>query len=160
MSEQPSLFAGQYWIRVLDGNDTARAIYDRHYSRRRYADGRRPVNFVGPGFKLVLLTADARAVFVWRKFRSMDEQEGINCAVFRNEGPARASDLVREADAIADARWPGERHYTYVNDRRVRRSRTPGRCFLKAGWRYVKDPSGQRARTKRQRLLILERPAS
>jgi hypothetical protein len=62
-------------------------LYDRHYSKYHYADGRRPKLFVGPGEKMVLLTTDHLALFAWRKFRSMDGQQGVNCAIFRNEGP-------------------------------------------------------------------------
>lgn len=60
---------------------------------------------------MVLLTEDVRALFVWRKFISADGQQGVNCAVFRNESTLRASDLIRHADADAWNRWPGERHY-------------------------------------------------
>ena len=102
-----------------------------------------------PGGKLVLLWHDARALFIWRRFISGDGQQGINCAVFRNEGASRSSDLIREADAIADERWPGERHYTYVNPRKIR-SANPGYCFLMAGWRRC-------GVTKHNRLVILER---
>lgn len=126
----------QSWISVRDGDDTARAIFDQHYSRYHYADGRKPKLFVGPGQKMVLITPDALALFVWRKFISMDKQEGVNCAVFRNEGPLLSSDLIRLADAIAWDRWPGERHYTYVDPSNTKRKRDPGRCFLKAGWRH------------------------
>jgi hypothetical protein len=145
---QPFLF-GDGWIPVLDGNDSARAIFHRHYSYRPYADGRAPKLIVGPGGKLVLLWHDARALFIWRRFISGDGQQGINCAVFRNEGGVRSSDLIREADAIADKRWPGERHYTYVNPRKIR-SANPGYCFLMAGWRRC-------GVTKHNRLVILER---
>lgn len=152
------LIAEGTWVGVKDGNDTARAIFDRHYSRYHYTDGRRPLLFVGPGEKMVLLTPDARALFVWRKFISADKagQEGVNCAVFRNDGVGRASDLIREADALAWERWPHQRLYTYVNPRKVRRSRTPGRCFLKAGWRYVRGADGKPLLTKKRRYLILE----
>ncbi|OGT54436.1 MAG: hypothetical protein A3E01_03000 [Gammaproteobacteria bacterium RIFCSPHIGHO2_12_FULL_63_22] len=61
-------------------------------------------------------------------------RQGINCAAFRNEGAGRSSDLIRAADRLAFARWPGERHYTYVNAAKVRSS-NPGFCFLMAGWR-------------------------
>ncbi len=149
MNIQPFLF-GDTWVDVRDGNDTARAIFDRHYSRYRYADGRRPLIFVGPGEKMVLLTPDARALFVWRKFISADGQDGINCAIFRNEGAGLSSDLVRAADALADLRWPGRRHFTYVNPRKIRSS-NPGCCFLKAGWHRC-------GVTKHRKLLILDRP--
>ena len=124
------------WIPVKDGNDTGRAIFDGHYSRYFYADGRKPKLYVGPGEKMVLLTPDALGLFIWRKFISLDHQEGVSCAVFRNEGPQLSSDLIRAADDLAWERWPGERLYTYVDPRKVRHKRDPGRCFLKAGWRY------------------------
>jgi hypothetical protein len=137
------------WVEVKDGDATARSLYDRHYSRYRYADGRNPKLFVGPGQKLVLVTKCGRAVFVWRKFISGDGQVGVNCAVFRNEGAGLSSELILEAEAIAWQRWPGERLYTYVNARRVS-SRNPGYCFLMAGWRKC-------GVTKVKRLLIMEK---
>jgi len=151
MNEQPflPLVLGEGWVEVKDGNDTGRALFDRHYSRYRYKDGRRPLLYVGPGAKMVLLTPCARALFVWRRFISRDGQEGVNCAIFRNEGAGRSSDLIMAADVLADQRWPGERHYTYVNPRALR-STNPGYCFLMAGWRHC-------GITKRHRYLILER---
>ena len=80
--------------------------------------------FVGPGEKLVLLSRDAQALFVWRKFLSRDGQTGVNCALFRNEGAycgeVKSSRLILAAEVWAWARWPGERLYTYVDARRVR----------------------------------------
>ncbi len=146
MREQPFLFGDSPWLQVWDGNATAAAIYDRHYSRNRASRG--DPRFAGPGEKIVLLTPDARALFVWRKFISKDQQDGVNCAIFRNEGLGRSSDLIRQAMAIAWQRWPGARLYTYVNPRRVR-STNPGCCFKKAGWRRC-------GVTKTRRLLVLE----
>lgn len=117
---QPFLLGDQQWMECRDGNDTARGLFDRHYSRRRYRDGRKPLLFVGPGEKAVLLTPDALALFVWRKFICNDGQQGVNCAVFRNEGPEQSSSLIRAADRLAWNRWPSDvRHYTYINPRRV-----------------------------------------
>ena len=62
-------------------------------------------------------------------------ETGVNCAVFRNEGPVRSSELIMAADAVAWLRWPGERLYTYVDPSKVRRKRDPGRCFIRAGYR-------------------------
>jgi hypothetical protein len=123
-----------YWFGAKDGDRRALALYRRHYSARRYRDGRKPTLFVGPGEKMVLLTQTCDALFVWRKFISMDEQDGINCAVFRNESSALSSDLIREAVDLAWRRWPGERLYTYVDPAKVK-STNPGYCFQAAGWR-------------------------
>jgi hypothetical protein len=141
LCEQLQLDTGAIFEQVRDGDHTVRCIFNRHYSRRHYADGRAPYLFVGPGQKMVLLTPDARAIFVWRKFISDDNQSGINCAVFRNEGLIQSSDLIREAMRLAWLRWPGERFYTYVNPRAIR-SINPGACFKFAGWRHCGQTKG------------------
>ncbi|MER8667650.1 hypothetical protein NKH45_10610 [Mesorhizobium sp. M1156] len=153
MNLQPFLI-GDGWIEVLDGNDTARDIFDRHYSRYRYVDGRRPALFVGPGEKLVLLTADAGALSAWRKeLHRFDGQTGVCCAIFRREEGEVASCLLSAAMAIVWSRWPGERLFTFVDPREVapimRASRpTWGHCFYQAGWRF--------AGITKKRLHILE----
>ena len=139
------------WQHVRDGDATVRAVFDRHYSRRRYRDGRKPKLFVGPGEKMVLRTSDAKAIFVWRKFIDDSGQCGVCCSVFRNEGhELRSSELIRLADHEAESRWPGERRYTYVNAARVRSS-NPGACFKAAGWRSCGRTKGG--------LHVLERAA-
>lgn len=160
-SEGTDIAVPDWWI-TKDGDKTCLALYERHYSARRYRDGRRRKKFVGPGEYIALRTAPGDAFFVWRRFHDscVDErtglpQEGINCAAFRNEGAVSSSSLIQQADKIADAVWPGCRHYTYVSEADVR-SGLPGACFLFAGWRYVRN-GRRRARTKRSGLLILER---
>lgn len=140
-----------FWYLTKDGDKSCLAIYERHYSAYRYRDGRQRKLFCGPGEKIVLRTCDASALFVWRRFIDGSGQQGVNCAVFRNESDVRSSDLIRQADAIADHVWPGARHYTYVNPQKVR-SANPGFCFVAAGWRKVG--------TTRGGLLILSREAS
>jgi hypothetical protein len=136
------------WWLTKDGDKDCLAMYERHYSAYQYKDGRRRTQFVGPGEKVVLRTESADAVWVWRKFIDDSGQEGINCAVFRNESSHLSSTLIRQADTIADCLWPDSRHYTYVNAERIA-SKNAGFCFLKAGWkRCGKTKSG---------LLILER---
>ena len=97
---------------------------------------------------MVLLTPDARALFVWRRFISKDHQDGVNCAAFRNEGAGLSSALILEAMCLAWRRWPGEGLYTYVDAKKIRNS-NPGCSFLKAGWRRC-------GVTKDRGLLILE----
>lgn len=144
-----TIFTEGYWLPILDGDPRGRWLFDRHYSRHTYADGRKPKLFCGPGEKMVLLTLDCDALFVWRKFKSDDGQQGVNCAIFRNEGPIRSSDLILEAEQIAWQRWPGERLFTYVNAAAIK-STNPGYCFKCAGWRSC-------GITKWNKLVILEK---
>lgn len=149
MSAQPFLLPAGLWTEVYDGNGTAFQLFRRHYSfsrSKRIPDTE--TRIAGPGEKMLLLTADATALFVWRKFISKDGQQGVNCAVFRNESSHLASDLIVDAMRLGWERWPGARFYTYVNPRKVR-STNPGYCFLRAGWRKC-------GITKTRRLLVLE----
>lgn len=140
----------QPWTQVYDGNPIGLALFQRHYSYRAYKDGRKPKLFVGPGEKLVLIKTDGLALFVWRKFISMDNQSGINCSVFRNESTMLSSELIRAAELIAWKRWPGQRLYTYVNPRKISNRTNPGFCFKVTGWRTC-------GITKSNRLIILEK---
>jgi hypothetical protein len=138
----------QYWFAAKDGDRDALGLYERHYSCYKYADKRKRRKIVGPGEYLMLITAESNALFVWRKFRSMNEQKGVNCAIFRNEGKIQSSVLIKEAMEFAWNKWPGERLYTYVNPHKIR-STNPGYCFLQAGWERC-------GMTKKRGLLIFE----
>lgn len=136
MGEQTSMLCGP-WLHIRDGNPSAMSIFRRHYTARK---NRKIFQFVGPGEKMVLITPDGRALFVWRKFISDAGETGINCAVFRNEGSKEgiSSALIIAAKEEAWRRWPNERLYTYVDPRKVRHKRDPGRCFRKAGFILLK----------------------
>lgn len=121
-----------WWI-TRDGDIDCIKLYEKHYSCRDYKDGRERKLFAGVGEKIVLRTLEGDALFVWRKSK-FDIEDGINCAVFRNESKHKSSELIRQADAIADFIWPDSRHYTFINSERVK-STNPGFCFIKAGWR-------------------------
>jgi hypothetical protein len=140
------------WYVTKDGDKSCLELYGRHYSRYEYRDGRRQNQFVGPGEHIVLRTGDADAMFIWRRFIDDSGQCGVNCAVFRNEAPTHylSSELVRQADTIADFAWPGEGHYTYVNAAAIR-SANPGYCFRAAGW--------ERSGMTKSGKLILKRAA-
>lgn len=143
-----------YWLSVRDGDPRAFAIFSRHYSYHAYADGRRRPGYrnrfliMGPGEKLVLLGADERALFGWRRGSDASQGYCVSCTVFRNESNQRSSDLIREAAALAWERWPGERLVTYVAPTKIKSS-NPGYCFLMAGWRKCGE-------TKCNKLVILE----
>ena len=136
------------WWLTKDGDRTLLAMYERHYSAYEYKDGRVRRLFAGPGEKIVLRTANGDAGFVWRNFISDSNERGINCAFFRNEGPVLSSELIRQADDIADCVWSCRRHYTYIDPARVR-SKNPGYCYLAAGWKKCGITMGGK--------LILER---
>jgi len=148
------------WVPVLDGDAVAVTMYERHYSAARGLARRRARGttlFLGPGQKLVLMTPCRRALFAWRRERyRRDGQIGVECAIFRNEGAGLSSELISSADLIADRRWPGVRHFTFVDPaetaRRRSRGGAPGQCFIHAGWRQCGE-------TASRGLKILERLA-
>jgi hypothetical protein len=143
----------------------ARALADRHYSRQKV--GAR--QFVPPGRALVLKSVDRSAYWVtsW-PFAEYVRHEWAGawvCSAFRNEGARDeagrlllASEMIRAAVACTLARWPTPPRVaagssdvaivTFVDPSKVRRSRTPGRCFLKAGFRVIGS-------TKKAGLLAL-----
>ena len=139
---------GENWCQVRDASLEARDLFARHYSARKNRDCRTGGKFIGPGQYMLLMTADGKAIFAWRKFIDASGQQGVNCSIFRNEGPVRSSLLIEEACALAWLRWPGARLYTYVNPRKIR-STNPGYCFQAAGWRRCGRTKGG--------LVILER---
>jgi hypothetical protein len=143
-----------HWLSVRRNDPRAFALYRRHYSaiKNMRLWRARETNFLGPGECLVLLSCCGRAVFAWQRntVERYDRQAGVCCTLFRNEGAGLSSDLIREADELAWQRWPGERHFTYVDDAKIRRKRDPGRCFRRAGWRVC-------GRNADGRLTILER---
>jgi hypothetical protein len=145
-----SSLINQHWLGVKDGDNRALALIKRHYTWREYKDRRPHHLFVGPGEKMVLITQNADALFVWRKYVEIGQStsKGISCAVFRNEGQELSSNLIREAEQLACERWPNERLYTYVNPLKIK-SHNPGACFIYAGW--------QRCGKTKGGLLILEK---
>jgi hypothetical protein len=142
MNVQPFLI-GEGWIEVLDGNDTARAIFDRHYSRETHRDRSKAKLIVGPGEKMLLLSAEADALCAWRKEKHrLDKRNGINCAIYRREGGDLASVQLRAAMQMAWQRWPGEKLFTFVDSRQVAPTMVRGHpvwgfCFYKAGWHFT-----------------------
>lgn len=139
-----------HWFSSNHADPRAVALYLRHYSARRYRDGRPRRQFCPPGPKMVLLTQDARAVFVWHRplMERLSGQTGVCCTLFRNEGSVLSSVLITEACGVAWRRWPDQRLFTYVADGKVR-STNPGYCFKQAGWRAC-------GRNKDGRLTVLE----
>lgn len=127
------LVSNPLWWLTKDGDREGLELYETHYSAHHYKDGRKRKLFMGPGEKLVLRTWEGDAYFGWRNFIDDSGQTGINCSYFRNQSPSLSSELIRQADAVADFLWADRRHYTFVDAKAVR-SENPGYCFICAGW--------------------------
>jgi hypothetical protein len=131
------------WCLTNRADLVAASIADRHYTRQSV--GAR--QFVPPGRCVVLLTADASALWVssWPKSEYVRHAwaGAWMCSLFRNESPGRylSSDLISQAVAATRAVWgklpPQQGFVTFVDASQVRTKRDPGRCFLRAGWHYA-----------------------
>ena len=115
-----------------------RPLADRHYNRQKIGSPQ----FVPPGRCIVLSTAEADAFWVtswpFAEYVKHAWPGAWVCSAFRNESPHLSSELIREAVAATRSRWePPILEYpivTFINTKKVRHKRDPGRCFLRAGF--------------------------
>lgn len=133
------------WIESWRADPVARRIADRHYNRQKIGSAQ----FVPPGRCLVLLTHSRDALWVtswpFAEFVKHAWAGAWVCSAFRNESSSRASDLIVEAVAATRACWPDTPEIgmiTFVDPKKIKPTRQPGRCFLKAGFRYVGRTKG------------------
>lgn len=138
--------------RISHRADTpARLIADRHYNRQKPG----ALQFVPPGRCLVLISSDKRALWVssWPLPQYVKHSWAgawINSA-FRREGGELASTLIREAVAVTRWYWPEVPKLgmvSFIDAGQVRHKRDPGRCYIRAGFKYVKNKSGKCILTK------------
>jgi hypothetical protein len=128
------------WCRSHRADPRGVPLADRHYTRQTVGSPQ----FMPPGRALVLLTADADAIWGtgW-PFAEYVKHEWAGawvCTIFRNESPYLSSELIREAVAATRCYWgdpPDLGMVTFVDAGKVRRKRDPGRCYLRAGFRHV-----------------------
>lgn len=74
----------------------------------------------------------------WQRYSKHPWPGTWECAIFRNNGAGRSSEMIRQA--VAATRWlygapPEHGMITYVNPAKVRKKRDPGRCFIRAGFK-------------------------
>lgn len=128
-------------IRVPKFEPSAAALADRHYSRRKIGSPQ----FMPPGQTLVLMTETKDAVFGWWRpdpaagIKQMNGRDGWTCTIFRNESARLSSELILEAERHLAESGRGcgpDGMLTYVWDRKVK-SKNPGFCFKKAGWKAI-----------------------
>ena len=137
-------FQRGHWLITQHNHPMLVKLYERHYSANKHVSiQKRMQNGVsGPGEAMCLLTLACDAGWIWghEKFR-LDDQEGVQCRFFRNEGPLLSSILIEEAVERAWERWPNERLWTYINPSKIRSS-NPGFCFQCAGWHVCGKSKG------------------
>lgn len=126
-----------HWELSHSQDDRARPLADRHYSRQKPGTPR----FAAPGRCLTLLGRERKALWVtswpYAEYVKHEWAGAWICSLFRNEGEALASDLIREAVAVTRWRYgapPDLGMVTFVDAEKVRHKRDPGRCFVKAGF--------------------------
>lgn len=129
------------WHLSWRADPRALPLADRHYNRQKIG----APQFVPPGSCVVLLTAEADALWVTSAPIAEYVQHAWAgawvCSLFRNEGPVLSSELIRQAVAATRARLGAPPRVlgmvTFVDPAQTRRKRDPGRCFRRAGFRPV-----------------------
>lgn len=132
--------AQQRWHLSNRADPRARVIADRHYNRQKIGTPQ----FVPPGRCLVLLTENADALWItswpFGEYVRHAWPGAWVCSCFRNESPHLSSELIVEAVAATRAFFgvaPKQGFITFVDTKKTRRKRDPGRCYRKAGWSVV-----------------------
>jgi hypothetical protein len=117
-----------------------RQLADRHYSRQTIG----ATGFVPPGRCLVLKTADHTAAWIVsypfaEYVKHAWAGAWVNC-LFRNEGTARSSDLIRWAVAHTRYKWPdvpARGIVSFIDTEQTKPKDVPGWCYHRAGWAHV-----------------------
>jgi hypothetical protein len=130
----------QVWHLSFRADPRALPLADAHYNRQSIG----APQFVPPGGCVVLLTADADALWVTSRPKAEYVQHAwagawIN-SMFRNESDVLSSTLILQAIAATRAIWamvPPLGIVTFVDASKVRRKRDPGRCYRRAGFTHV-----------------------
>ena len=125
------------WLMSNRADPEVRPLADRHYNRQKIGSPQ----FVPPGRCVVFKTAalDAFWVTSW-PFAQYVRHAWAGawvCSAFRNEGAHLSSELIREAVAATRYFWtpPDLGMVTFVDTKKTRKKRDPGRCYLRAGFK-------------------------
>lgn len=120
-------------------------LADRHYNRQKVG----AQQFAPPGRCLVLKTQALDAFWItswpYAEFVRHAWPGAWVCSAFRNEGPQLSSELIKAAVAATVAHYgqaPAIGMITFVDTRKTRRKRDPGRCFRRAGFVPVGETKG------------------
>jgi hypothetical protein len=128
------------WRISYRADPKAADIADRHYSRQSIGSPQ----FVPPGRCFVLVATIGKAYWVtswpFAEYVKHAWPGAWICSAFRNEegSAGLSSDLIRQAIAATRWQWPEIPDIgmiTFINIKKIRHKRDPGRCFLRAGFR-------------------------
>jgi len=126
----------KFWYKTSKGDQKAREIADRHYSRKTIG----AKQFVQPGRSLVLTTEnyDALWVSMWPYPEYVRHQlpNSWFCQIFRNESKILSSKLIEEAVGITTAYWdyiPSDGFITFIDPSKIK-SNNPGYSYKMAGF--------------------------
>jgi hypothetical protein len=128
-----------HWTRSHRADPEVVPLADRHYNRQKIGSPQ----FAPPGRCLVLKTHALDAFWITSyPFAEYVRHAGAGawvCSAFRNEGPTLSSELIREAVACSRGEWevPPLGMITFVDTKKTRHKRDPGRCYLRAGFKNV-----------------------
>jgi hypothetical protein len=133
------------WVLSNRADPDVRPLADRHYNRQKIGSKQ----FAPPGRCLVLKTIDLNAFWItsW-PFAEYVKHEWAGawiCSAFRNESEYLSSELILDAVAATIDKFgnaPELGMITFVNSSKVRKKRDPGRCYLKAGFKYCGKTKG------------------
>lgn len=152
----------QVWQESWRADPDARAIYDRHYSRRASSVGKQ--QFARPGRGVILVIPDAAMwMTAWQEHVEHAWPGAWECSAFRNERRDlyRSSELVELALAATRAELgepPEAGMITFIDEDKTRKKRDPGRCFRRAGFHVsgtMPCCAGKPSRTIDRDLLVL-----
>lgn len=139
------------WVHVPIEDPRAREVYDRHYSRQTPgADG-----IVAPGRRFLLMHEGPDGLAIWavvyNQFRAPGWEHGrwfFRNSIFRNESGTLSSSLIESATKTTYDLWlrrygplPEQDLITEIDVEATRRRRSkrksPGACYMHAGWELV-----------------------
>lgn len=127
------------WIRSHRADADVVPLADRHYNRQKIGSPQ----FAPPGRCLVLKTAACDAFWItswpFAEYVRHAWAGAWVCSAFRNESSHLSSELIRDAVAATLNEYgtaPTLGMITFVDHRKIRRKRDPGRCYLRAGFKH------------------------
>ena len=132
------------WAISNRADPCAVAIADRHYNRQKHGTPQ----FMPPGSCVVFNTLDGRAVWgtSWPKAEYVKHAWAgawVN-SIFRNEGAALSSRLIREAVAATRAFYgppPPLGMVTFIDTEKTAPKEVPGWCYRRAGFKRARCPA-------------------